>query len=48
MPEKNPHDETDEDIVYDSSDTSEGVNSDLALKIKKVKEELKNCQKEKQ
>jgi molecular chaperone GrpE len=48
MSKKNQPDNTNEDIVYDNSDTSEGANSDLAKKLKKVKNDLKKCQSEKQ
>ncbi|NCS98629.1 nucleotide exchange factor GrpE [Candidatus Parcubacteria bacterium] len=47
MPKEN-QEKTNEEIVYDESDTSEGANFDLSSKLKKVKKDLKKCQEEKQ
>lgn len=47
MPKKN-QEETNEDIVYDNSDSSEGSGFDIESKLKKVKNQLKKCQEERQ
>lgn len=47
MSKKN-QEETNEDIVYDNSDSSEGSSFDIESKLKKTKSQLKKCQEERQ
>lgn len=48
MSKENKKFQEEDGIVYDNSDVSDGVNIDAQSKIKKVKEDLKKCQEEKQ